>query len=81
MAKHKWIGMQVYCFVDNFEALVEPVIQVINGVEDHFCFHNPQTNKYPFNGFPPPIGPGIPLLSSVTELSSKTASARRSRVF
>lgn len=44
MAKHKWIGMQVYCFVDNFEALVEPVIQVINGVEDHFCFHNPQTN-------------------------------------
>ena len=29
MAKHKWIGMQVYCFVDNFEALVEPVIQAI----------------------------------------------------
>ena len=37
MAEHKWIGTQIYFFVDKFEAPVEPVVQIADRVEDNFC--------------------------------------------
>lgn len=36
MAEHKWIGTQVYFFVNKFEALVQLVVQIVDRVEDNF---------------------------------------------